>query len=156
MGVSYIFIGNDLGFYAEVLSKKAKSKNIKLRAYCNFCQTTSITNPSFKSFFIRPEDLYIYSKYISVFEFAPDTNINTYYEIYAKDKKWFGSLKELIIGYNHEENIDNRTISPFLAIKRCSCGKKCAYQFPSSCKICDTEMELNYALNKKGIIPTLK
>lgn len=79
IGVSDIFIGNILGFYIKPLSVKAKAYNVKLRAYCNFCQSTSITEPSFKNFFIRPEDIPIYSKYISVFEFAPDTNINTYY-----------------------------------------------------------------------------
>lgn len=108
--------------------------------------------PSFKTFFIRPEDIDLYSKYIDVFDFAdtPD-KINTYYEIYAKDKQWFGLLKEIIIGYTGEE--DNRSISPFMAARRISCGKRCLYK---NCSLCDSEMLLNESFRKREIFPVIE
>lgn len=144
--VSDIIIGGDLGFYIKFLSKIAKKNNIHLRAIVDFCQSYDSLS-SIKSFFIRPEDIDVYSNYIDTFDFMhPKDRINTIYEIYAKDKKWYGQLKEIIMGYKGEE--DSRFILPPFAEIRCGCKKRCLYDIKNTCKICDRIIQLGEALKK--------
>lgn len=74
-----------------------------MRSYCNLCESSWEKTPSIKTFFIRPEDLDIYEKYINTFEFFTDekdaVRLNSLYKIYTKDRLWYGLLKDLIVGY---------------------------------------------------------
>ena len=145
-----IVIGGDLAFYVKFLSKFAKKNSIKLRATVDLCQTYPLS-PSFKGFFIRPEDIDIYAHYIDTFDFAhPEDKINTMYEIYAKDKKWYGKLNEIIIGYSGWE--DSRFILPTFAEIRCGCKRRCLYDIDNPCKICDRIVELSQTLEEKKIV----
>lgn len=96
LDVTDIFITEELAFSALFLSQKAKEKNKSLRVFCNICQSSWKGTPSLKTFFIRPEDIDLYANFFDTFEFFyRDQNaneVNTFYEIYAKDKKWFGRL----------------------------------------------------------------
>lgn len=133
-GVSEIKIGGELGFFVKFLSSIAKKNNIKLRAEADICQGNNINGESFKNFFIRPEDIIIYNKYIDTFELVHDKSfINTIYETYTRKKKWYGKLNELIINYHGTE--DSRFILPIVMEKRCTCRKACIYN--DKCKMCD-------------------
>jgi hypothetical protein len=46
--------------------------NIKLRVFPNICQSSFSETPSIKTFFIRPEDISIYSTFVDVFELITD------------------------------------------------------------------------------------
>lgn len=137
LNITDIFISDDLAFDLKVISFHAKKRNIKIRCFCNFCSSSWDKTPSLKKFFIRPEDLRFYGKYIDTFEFYINNknNINTLYEIYAKGQRWFGLLKEIIINYEGDE--DNRfIISPF-GEKRLNCRKRCMREIEPTCHICD-------------------
>lgn len=145
LGVTDIKIGGWLGFYAKYLSKIAKKNNTLLRACPDFC--SGYDEVSFKTFFIRPEDIDTYANYIDTFQFIHDpTRINTIYEIYVKDKKWDGKLREIIIGYIGDE--DSRFIIPTFAEIRTRCKKRCAYDTDVSCQICNRIMDLGESLDK--------
>ena len=151
--MSDIFIGGDLGSYLPELHRKAQKANCILRTYCNYCFTSSIIDPAIKGFFIRPNDIDLYSKYIDVFEFMqrdgiPISTLNTYYEIYTKSKEWNGPLNEIIINYLGQE--DNRGFPPFFAAIKMKCKKKCNYQ-KKPCHICNEMLQLNNALKKRNL-----
>lgn len=73
---------------------------------------------------------------------------DTYYNIYKKDKEWFGNLGEIIIGFN--DIIDSRYIIPRFAKKRIKCGRECMKGGP--CKICDRIVNLSHNLEEAGLI----
>ena len=103
LNVSDIFITEELAFEIKNVSNLAKKHHKSLRAFCNICQSSWSDSLSLKTFFIRPEDLDLYTNYIDTFEFYITNKdyqkINTLYEIYTKDKKWFGLLNEIISDY---------------------------------------------------------
>jgi ribosomal protein L44E len=136
----------------KLISQKAKEKGKRIRCFCNICQSTWADTPSLKTFFIRPEDIPFYSNYVDTFLFAVDerdhVRINTLYKIYAKQQKWFGQLKELILRYTGEE--DSRFILPIFAEKRSKCGKKCILDNP--CQICDRIVTLGDSIRAKNLI----
>ena len=148
LDITDIFIGENILFNIKKANNLAKKYNKKLRCFCNLCQSSWNKTPSLKTFFIRPEDLYLYNNLIDTFEFyASDDSINkinTLYKIYTKDKEWFGKLNELIVGYEGEE--DSRFILPLFGEKRLTCDKKCFKNLPPVCKICDNIVDLSETL----------
>ena len=152
LNVTDIVIGNEFAFNLKTIAEKAKEKNKKIRCYCNICQSTWEENSGIKTFFIRPEDIELYSNYIDTFSFVVEekdfVRINTLYEIYSEKQKWFGQLKELIINYTGEE--DSRFILPLFSEKRLNCGKKCILN--NLCHICDRIIDLGESLKEKNLI----
>lgn len=154
MGASDIFIGGLLGSYLPELHLKAAATQCKIRTYCNYAFVSSIYDNPLKSFFIRPEDIDLYAEYIDIFEIAKseslnDIIINTYYEIYAKDKVWHGPLEEIILNYPGTE--DNRTILPFFAERKIKCKKRCSYQVHNICQFCDIINDFSQTVIKNNL-----
>lgn len=150
--VTDIKVGENLAFNAEKISKIAKEKGVSLRVFCNVCQRKiESTIPSIKGFFIRPEDIDLYSEYFDTFELAyPNmdaTRLNTLYEIYAKDKIWDGRVKQIIVGY--EGNEDNTFLIGF-GKRRSHCDRKC-YQATGveKCCFCDRLIDLNKTIKER-------
>lgn len=146
MGVSDIYITEDLGFNLENVKKIAIEKNIKIRAFPNIAQSAWTRIEDYKKFFIRPDDVKFYSQYIDVLEIIT-VNENTVLDIYKGLKTWNGKLNEIIIGI--QSDIDNRTIIPNFASFRYSCKKKCN---ENRCEICKHIFELSDTLTSKELI----
>lgn len=157
LNVTDIIITGDLAFNVKIASKKVKEKGKFLRCYCNISQSEWIKTSPLKTFFIRPEDLELYEGYIDVVEFEigniPTLRLNTLYEIYAKDKKWFGKLNELIVGFNADD--DSRFIIPRFGEKRLDCGRRCLQSTYPTCQICDHISQLGQTLKDKNIMVTI-
>lgn len=158
LNVTDIFIGEDLAFDAKFLSFNAKKNNKSLRCYCNVCQSSWSDTPSIKTFFIRPEDLEVYEKYINTFEFFTDptdvVKLNTLYKIYSKNKEWYGLLSNLIVGYRGKE--DSKYIIPRFGEQRVACGKRCMKGISPTCQICERIIELQEALKEQSIVVSLQ
>lgn len=156
LDITDIFIAQEFAFSAKTLSNliKKHNKNINLRVYCNVCQSSWDNTPSIKTFFIRPEDLQLYEGIIDTFEFFADIKspekFNVLYEIYTKDKKWFGKLNEIIVGFKGEE--DSRYFLPLFGEKRLNCKKTCVTQDFISCNLCNRIIELSHTFKDKGLI----
>jgi hypothetical protein len=151
LGVSDIYIAEDICFELDKVAEIAHSKNVQLRVFPNVAQSSWYRTPALKKFFIRPEDIPVYEQYIDVCEFyGRDNSIETMFRVYAIDKKWFGKLNELIISFDSE--IDSRNILPNFAEKRVKCGKKCAKGRP--CRICDAMENLSAVLEKNDLTLT--
>lgn len=148
-GVSDIYIAESLCFNMKAVGAAATERSISIRTFANVCQTSWFSTPSLKTFFIRPEDVDIYANYIDVLEFYGNSNIqDVMYKVYAKDKKWIGDLKDLIVGFN--EDVNNRNVLPTFAEKRLNCDKKC--QKGNKCKWCECIQDLSSTLHKKKLI----
>jgi len=133
-----MYICESLGFFLDKVSKILHDKNIKVRVFPNICQSSFYETPSIKTFFIRPEDIPIYSNFVDVFEIISDKERQSVlFKIY-KQEKWFGRLKEIIPSFKGE--LDNRYILKSFGLIRSKCGKRCMYQ-PGSCAICDRFIE---------------
>ena len=142
-GPTDIYILGGLGFELDKLSKIAQAHNCSLRIYPNVCGPDTFNDKGLKNFYVRPEDINFYSRFVSVCEFYTGDDIDrelVYYKIYAKDKKWWGPLNEIIIGLGAD--IDNRYIGPEFSWFRSSCGQKCIKG--ESCKICSLVIEMSH------------
>lgn len=146
LGVSDIYITEDLGFELNKIAEIAHNKEIQIRAFPNIAQSQWKTTDGIKQFFIRPEDVSAYEDYIDILEFyGEQTNQDLFYSIYAKDKKWFGPLQEIIIGLNSD--LDSRFMLPDFGKHRIACKKKCEKGEP--CNICNQIIELSKLLKEQ-------
>lgn len=153
LGVSDIYITEDLCFNLLSVSSIAHSNGVQLRTFPNVAQSQWNSMESLKKFFIRPEDIDTYSMYIDVVEFFGDIDkTEVLYKIYAIDKKWMGRLDEIIIGFDGD--LDSRFILPKFASYRTNCRKKCLKG--GSCHICEAIEELSKTLADKGFMFTIK
>ena len=84
----------------DIIQQKVKDKNKRIRTFCDICQTSWPEEESLRTFFIRPEDLFLYNKYIDVVEFFNAENnknsLNALYDLYNTGRRWAGPLKEII------------------------------------------------------------
>lgn len=85
MGVSDIYITEDLGFNLVTIKSLIKEKNIVIRAFPNIAQSAWKDTEDYKKFFIRPDDVDFYSQYIDVLEIIT-TNENVLLNIYKELK----------------------------------------------------------------------
>ena len=148
-----IVIGGDLGFQIKDIAKAAHNKDINIRMCCNIAQYIIYVEEAdnIVSFFIRPEDIDTYAEYVDTFEFfdpeSKSYNLDTIYEVYAKDKKWSGLLSEII--WNYEDDTDNYYLVPNFVDRRLNCGKRCAL---GKCKLCYELNNLAKTMKEKQIV----
>lgn len=148
---SDMYICEELGFFLDKVSKTLHDNNIKVRVYPNICQSSFSETPSIKTFFIRPEDIIIYSTFVDVFELISDEKRQqVIYKIY-KQGSWFGKIHEIIPSFKGD--LDSKYLSNSFGIIRSKCGKRCLYK-PDSCNICDRFLELADTFEKNKIVIT--
>ena len=144
-----MYICQELGFSLDKVSKLLHDNNIKVRVFPNICQSSFAGTPSIKTFFIRPEDVKIYSAFVDVFELVSDQKTQqVLFKIY-KQEKWFGKISELIPTFS--DDLDSKYIIQSFGVIRSVCGKRCMYK-PGSCNICGRLTELSKTLEEKKIV----
>lgn len=147
LGVSDVYIVNELGF--DLKRVRAVVNNTIIRVFPHIAQSSSDTILGIKSFFIRPDDIDIYSSVVDVCEFIDvEKTVDTYYDIYANKKKWFGKLNEIILGF--KSDLDSRFIVPAFGRQRIKCDKKCFKG--GRCATCNRIEELSHTLADKNLI----
>lgn len=142
-GVSEIFIGNDLFFDLENLSKY----KIPIRTIANLAVSNSnfLNDNGIKGTYIRPEDIEYYEQYIDVLSFYAE-NLKaeeTLLKIYQEDHYWPGTLSKII--YNLKENVDNRALPEEFAQVRINCRQKCMRN--KTCNFCENAFKFSKALS---------
>lgn len=141
IGVSDVYISGELGF--DLKRVKEVLDGINIRVIPNYAQENTMFSPALdhKAFFIRPEDMELYSDYVDTFELLHDNGLvklETLFQIYAIDQFWFGDLADLITGLSI--SLANEGILDIFGGWRANCGKGC-YK-GSGCQICDRSVEL--------------
>ena len=145
LGVTDIYIGNQLGFDIQEVAKKVHAAGVSVRIYPNICQSSYPYSDKLTQFYVRPEDIPAYENWVDVCELISfNKSDETLYKIYAKEKKWWGPLKEIIFGL--DSDIDNRYIGPEFAWFRTNCRKRCLRD--GSCKMCKRIEELSHVAAK--------
>lgn len=149
-----VYVTEALCFELDKVAKVVHDAGKRVRVFPNVAQSSTMRwCNGIKTFFIRPEDIEFYEPYVDVCEiWAEDQKQVVYYDIYAKDKKWFGPLKEIIIGL--KSDIDSRFILPRFAERRIKCGKDCFKG--GKCKMCDRIEELSFTLKEAGLLVKMK
>ena len=147
-GVSDILVSSSFAFNIQDIAEKCHKEGVQVRAIPNIYQSAEYNDGSI-GFFIRPEAIDLYSKYIDIFELRCSKDVcNTIYEIFAIDKEWYGDISEIITGA--PKGITNRNIVELFDIARISCGKKCVKP-KNSCNICDTVIRLSKTFTDNNI-----
>lgn len=149
LGVTDIYIVEDLGFELEAVSKIAKENNVNIRMFPNVAQSSWADTSAILKFFIRPEDMDYYSQYIDTIEFYYERHkdLDIYYKIYKERQKWSGMLNEIIIDFNSD--LDNRFILPRFSERRINCNKNCIKG--GKCRICYNIIDLSKTLKDKNL-----
>ena len=65
-GPTDIYILGGLGFELDKLSKIAQAHNCSLRIFPNVCGPDTFNDKGLKNFYVRPEDINFYSRFVSV------------------------------------------------------------------------------------------
>ena len=144
-----MYVCEELGFFLNKISKILHDNNIKVRVYPNICQSSFNKTPSLKTFFIRPEDISIYSVFVDVFELISDAERQEIlFKIY-KEEKWFGKISEIIPTFKGE--LDSKYMMKEFGMIRSQCGKRCLYK-PGSCNICDRFMDVAKTFEDNKIV----
>lgn len=148
LGVSDIYICNELGFSLKTIAPYCHNNKTNIRVYPNVAQSSSSRKGlnDFKKFFIRPEDIDFYEEYVDIFEFFTEdlSKQKVLYQIY-KDKKWLGDIRDLILELEYKEPILNYTIIPDFALNRINCGKACGI---GKCQMCDRILSIAELANR--------
>lgn len=148
--VTDIKLRGDLCFMLNKLAPFAHEKKAQIRVFPHMRNSIGYTEgiADILHFFIRPEDIESYEKYIDVCDlYSLDNQANFFYKVYAKQKKWFGNLKELILFM--EDDIDSRSLIPAFGRYRATCGHKCMY---GKCGICLAAENLGKTLQDSKMI----
>lgn len=144
-----MYICEELGFFLDKVSKILHDNNIKVRVFPNICQSSFSETESIKTFFIRPEDIFIYANFVDIFELISDAERQeTLFKIY-KQGKWFGQIREIIPTFHGD--LDSKYLLGNFGIIRSRCGKRCLYK-PKSCAICDRFMEVADTFKENKIV----
>lgn len=150
MGVSDVYVVEELGFRIKDLKYLKDKYNIKIRVFPNIAQSAknSIIKPM-ERFWIRPEDTELYEPYVDVFELlsGEDTSrLSVVYEIY-KQRQWLGTINDLILDFQ-EPIVPNTGISPHFGDMRLNCGKRCHL---GRCNICTQMISFAEAFDNAGL-----
>lgn len=151
IGVSDVYVVEEMGFSLNKIGPVAHAAKVSIRVFANIAQSSWSGERSIKSFFIRPEDIAIYESVVDVIEFFGDdlTIQEVMYKVYAIDKKWFGPLKEIILGL--ESDVDSRSIPPAMFARyRIACEKKCA-KGGRGCSICERFVDVANNFTEQGL-----
>ena len=134
-----MYICEELGFSLDKISKILHDNNVRVRVFPNICQSSFPETPSIKTFFIRPEDIPFYQKYVDVFQLIIDQDRQRVLHKIYNNHKWLGPIDEIIPSF--KDYLDNRYVLNNFGQIRSRCGKRCMLD-PSSCDVCGRFQDL--------------
>ena len=140
IGVSDIYVDSSLGFQLGKVYQLCQNKGIKIRVSPSLSPTAAITGLKSNSFFIRPEDLNLYSKYIGVIDFrvTNQEKEDALFSIYKRGS-FIYNLKDLLEDCTF--SVPNPYIKPEFGQARVTCGQRCLIP-GHSCHLCETQIQL--------------
>lgn len=153
LGVTDICVKNELGFELDKVAAAARKYGAKVRVIPHYAQTSGRNEPDLRSFYIRPEDVFLYDKIVDVMEIVEEDvhkpwMAETLYKVYAIDQQWKGNLQEIISGLSQE--FDGNYVHPLWSYRRVHCEKKCLKG--SGCTLCETTAEFGKSLKEAGLL----
>ena len=145
MGASEMYISESLAFELDKVAAILHERGVKVRCFPNIAQAAWKFDNNIKAFYIRPEDISAYEKYVDTIEFyCFNQEEEALYKIYALDKTWPGYLHSLI--KELDGLMQGKFTPPNFAEKRTRCGQKCLKG--GLCNLCGRGEELSIVLDK--------
>ena len=140
LGVSDIYIDSSIAFQMKNIKKLCSANNVKIRVSPTVSPNASLLGLQPNSFFIRPEDMDLYEKYIDVIDFkmVEQDKEDTLFQIYKRGTFYY-NLNELLD--NCKFSVLNPFIKPEFGQARLNCGQKCLIP-GHSCHLCETQVQL--------------
>ena len=125
LGVSDINVSGALAFELPKVKRvlEKNKANIQIRITPNYCTNTLGWTNHLIGFFVRPEDIDLYAEYVDILDFYGIENQDTFYNMYAKTKRFLGNLNTCI--YNLDMDIDNKAMTSLFGDRRRACGREC-------------------------------
>jgi hypothetical protein len=99
--------------------------------------------PQLVQFFIRPDDIDMYEPYADIIEFEGLEYQDNFYNIYAKQKLFYGNLNQII--YDFQDAIDNKGLISLFTERRINCGRECLKG--GRCKRCFSLAKINQQMS---------
>lgn len=143
--VTDIYIDGPIGFDMDTLKKVKEKYNINIRVRPNSSANAffamSINNAvRANSFFIRPEDMYLYEEYIDIIAFDKEDSTlkeEVLFKVY-KQKQYTSNISELVHWITPD--IKNPSIHPEFGENRINCKQKC--KSGGRCRFCLSSFDL--------------
>ena len=140
LGISDIYIDGALGFQIKQVAQICKEHKVLVRVSPTVSPAAAIKGLKPYSFFIRPEDLKLYEKYIDIIDFKITQQ--------EKEDATFSIYKRGNFIYNLQDLLDQTTFSvpnpyikPEFGQARLNCGQHCLLP-GRSCHLCETQISL--------------
>ncbi len=146
MGVSDIYITNELGFCLGDVHDVCGQKSIKIRVYPDVAQSLGKLNQGeVDNFFILPEDMHLYSTFVDVVEFYQTEKEAVLYKVYCQKGLWRDDARLIIYGL--KDCLDGRHLTGYFGKNRLHCGKRCIKR--KCCVRCQDEVRLTEVIKNK-------
>lgn len=157
MGVSELYIADDLCYMLPDVSKKAHDAGVRLRCVLNRLPSTApLSGYDHKAVIYRPNDIDLLNEYFDVFEFdcGPSTSdynwrrLEVLHRAFFKQKEWYGELSEI------NEDIKFSCYNPTLLTRfftcKYTCGRRCGVN-AKSCERCENYLEMSNVLRNRNM-----
>lgn len=159
LGVSDVYIADDLCYNLPEVSEYCHSKDVGIRTILNRIPSTAL-NRSFdtKSIVYRPQDRKLLSNYIDTFEFDCGkkpydwAKFDVLYRAWFEREHWHGNIQE--INDDLDFGFDNDTVFPRFTDYKINCGRRCSQRVTNTCSKCSQFLELAHILKSKGVALT--
>lgn len=155
LGISQLYISDDLCYNMDEVIKITKAKKVKLRCILNRVPSTALDKGiNEKSMIYRPEDLPLLEKYFSCFEFDCGepydwAKFDVLFRTFFRKGKWNGNLQELNPDVTFR--FDDRFVIPEYTANKLNCERRCCSHYSNSCKKCEQFLNLQTMLIQKKI-----
>lgn len=155
IGVSDVYIADDLCYNLQEVHEFLQEKNVKSRLVLNKIPSTVYDKGrNLRSPIYRPQDLETLSQYYDVFEFDCGSpfdwvKFDVLYRSWFVKEKWVGDLRE--INDDLEIEFPCLSIVPEFTRYKNNCDKQCIKRVNCPCKKCQQFIEIGQELASKGI-----
>lgn len=155
MGVSDVYIVDDLTYNLEDVKKLCHSHNVHLRTILNRMPMTTLNKgKDVKSTIYRPQDIELLKQYYDVFEFdcgePYNWNIfNVVYKAFFINQNWYGNLAE--INPDIQFVFHNEQVLPHYTAYKTKCQRVCDQRVNNPCKKCEQFINIGNTLFDKGV-----
>lgn len=155
MGVSDVYIADDLCYNMSDVETYVHDKGIQLRLILNHIPSTAIDRGiNQRSPVYMPKDMDKLDKYYDVFEFDCGepydwAKFDVLYRSWFENKYWHGEIYEINNDVDQKFHCDS--LYPEFTDFKLNCGRRCNIRVTNHCKKCEQFIKLGETLKKKKI-----
>lgn len=155
MGVSDVYIADDLCYNLRDVSKYCHKNKVKLRLILNRIPATSFDKGvNYCSSIYRPQDLDLLKLYFDTFEFDCGkqydwAKFDVLYRAWFKRGNWHGDLAE--INDDLDLYFPNDSVVPDFTNYKINCERRCCQRITNSCSKCQQFLEIAWSLKDQNI-----